>query len=189
MRWLRSRLAARAGRSIPVLTTERLRLRPGVFEDAESLHRAFSDAPSMQWWTEAAHTSLEQTQIHLARPSPGWRRWIITVHGSNLAIGFVAAGEKRQGNVTEVGYMLVPDRRGHGYAREALAAVLDQLFVAEGQRKAVADTDPENLASRGLLERMGFQLEGMLRAEWETHIGVRDTALYGLLATDWRARA
>ena len=186
MRWLRSRRPAPTGRQLPILVTERLRLRPGVFEDAESLHRAFSDRPTMQWWTEAAHLSLDQTRAHLERPSPGWRRWMITAHGSNLAIGFVAAGEKRQGNVTEVGYMLVPDQRGHGYAREALAGVIDQLFLAERQRKVVADTDPDNIASRALLESLGFALEGMLRAEWETHIGVRDTALYGLLAADWK---
>jgi len=32
---------------------------------------------------------------------------------------------------------------------------------------------------------MGFKLEGLLRAEWETHIGVRDTTLYGLLREEW----
>ena len=46
---------------------------------------------------------------------------------------------------------------------------------------AFADVDPDNSASRRLLERLGFLLEGILREEWETHIGVRDTALYGLL--------
>jgi RimJ/RimL family protein N-acetyltransferase len=48
-----------------------------------------------------------------------------------------------------------------------------------------ADTDPENIQSRGLLERMGFKLEGYLRGEWETHLGVRDTTLYGLLREEW----
>ncbi len=75
---------------------------------------------------------------------------------------------------------------GGGIAIEAVSAVIDRLF-AEGQRRVFADTDPENLASRGLLEKLGFKLEGMLRAEWETHIGVRDTALYGLLPSDWGA--
>jgi ribosomal-protein-alanine N-acetyltransferase len=185
MRWLRSRrFPPSSGRRTPVLATERLRLRPGVFDDAESLHRAFSDPASMQWWTEAAHATLDQTRLHLGRATPGWRRWIVTPQDSDLAIGFVSAGEKRQGKVSEIGYMFVPDQRGRGLAGEALAAVLDQLFRVEGQRKAVADTDPENLASRRLLERLGFKLEGMLRAEWETHIGVRDTALYGLLRGD-----
>ena len=73
-------------------------------------------------------------------------------------------------------------------AAEAVTRVIDQLF-AEGQRRVFADTDPDNVASRRLLERLGFRLEGMLRGEWETHIGVRDTALYGLLREEWRGAA
>lgn len=38
-----------------------------------------------------------------------------------------------------------------------------------------------------LVERLSFRLEGRLRAEWETHIGVRDTLIYGLLKDEWRA--
>jgi RimJ/RimL family protein N-acetyltransferase len=163
-------------------------LRPDAFEDAEALHRAFSDAASMHWWTHAPYETLDQTRTELATPRPGWRRWIVTRAPSDVAIGLVSAGEKRQGNVREVGYLLVPEARGCGYAGEALAAVLNHLF-AEGQRKVVADVDPDNRASRALLERLGFQLEGMLRGEWETHIGVRDTALYGLLREDWRGGA
>lgn len=175
-----------APRGTPVLETERLRLRPAMFEDADALHAAFADPASMHWWTEPAHATLDQTRESLARHAQGWRRWIVTTRESNRAIGLVAAGEKRQGNVTEIGYMFVPGARGRGLAGEAVAGVLGQLFRAEGQRKAVADTDPENTASRRMLERLGFTLEGMLRAEWETHIGVRDTALYGLLASEWR---
>ena len=50
-----------------------------------------------------------------------------------------------------------------------------------------ADTDPDNRFSIGLLQKLGFQLEGHLRAEWETHIGVRDTLLFGLLRDEWLA--
>lgn len=73
---------------------------------------------------------------------------------------------------------------GQGIATEAVTAVLDRLF-AEGQRRVFADVDPDNRASRALLKRLGFTLEGRLRAEWETHIGVRDTMLYGLLRAEW----
>ena len=76
--------------------------------------------------------------------------------------------------------------RGEGIAAEAVAAVIDQIF-AEGQRRVFADTDPENVQSRGLLERLGFKLEGHLRAEWETHIGVRDSLIWGLLEDEWKA--
>ena len=175
-------------RATPVLETVRLRLRPGGSADAEALHTAFADVELMRWWSSAPHTSIEQTRADLAQSAPEWRRWIVTQKDDDRAIGFVAAGEKRQGNVSEIGYLLRREYWGTGIAAEAVARVIDQLF-AEGQRRVFADTDPDNVTSRRLLERLGFRLEGVLRAEWETHIGVRDTTLYGLLREDWHGAA
>jgi [ribosomal protein S5]-alanine N-acetyltransferase len=175
-------------RPTPVLESARLRLRPGISADAEALHPAFADHELMRWWSNAPHVSIEQTRADLAQHAPEWRRWIVTLKGDDRAIGFVAAGEKRQGNVSEIGYLVRREYWGTGIAAEAVTRVIDQLF-AEGQRRVFADTDPDNAASRRLLERLGFRLEGVLRAEWETHIGVRDTTLYGLLREDWHGAA
>ena len=171
-----------------ILETERLRLRPRAIDDADVLHVNFTDPELMQYWSDAPHRSVEQTRAMFARARPEWRCWTITLKGDDTAIGFVAAGEKRQGNVTELGYMLAKSHWGGGIAAEAVARVINQLF-AEGQRRVFADTDPDNAPSRALLERLGFKLEGYLRAEWETHIGVRDTTLYGLLRDEWDPRA
>jgi RimJ/RimL family protein N-acetyltransferase len=76
---------------------------------------------------------------------------------------------------------------GRGIATEAVAALIDELF-AEGQRRLFADTDPDNVASIALVERLGFKREALLRAEWETHIGVRDSLIFGILADEWRAQ-
>lgn len=173
-------------RPTPVLRTARLVLRPRVADDAEALFPAFADVEAMRYWSSAPHASVEETRADFAREGGGWRVWAITLRHRDVAIGFVAAGEKRQGNVSEIGYMLARDHWGAGIAAEAVGAVIDRLF-AEGQRRVFADTDPDNRASRALLERLGFRLEGLLRAEWETHIGVRDTTLYGLLPADWSA--
>lgn len=173
-----------AARETAILETVRLRLRPRSIDDAEALFPSFADAELMHWWSHAPHRDVAQTRAHLARDMPDWRAWAITLKaGDGGAIGFVAVGEKRE-NVSELGYMLARPHWGSGIAAEAVGAVIDRLF-AEGQRRIFADTDPENLHSRALLERLGFRLEGTLRAEWETHIGVRDTALYGLLRPDW----
>lgn len=172
-------------RETAVLETARLRLRPRTPDDAEALFPAFADVELMRFWTGPPHKEVAETRANFENPPGGWRVWAITLHGDDTAIGFVAAGEKRQGGVSEIGYMLARAHWGTGIAAEAIGAVIERIF-GEGQRRIVADTDPENLASRGLLERLGFKLEGILRAEWETHIGVRDTALYGLLPTDWK---
>lgn len=173
-----------APRETVVLETARLILRPRTLDDAEALHAAFSDAELMTYWSGPAHASVAETRADLARDAPEWRRWAITLKGDDTAIGVVAAGEKRQGNVTELGYILARDHWGGGIAREAVAAVIDRIF-AEGQRRVFADTDPDNMASRALLERLGFKFEALLRSEWETHLGVRDTTIYGLLRDEW----
>jgi ribosomal-protein-alanine N-acetyltransferase len=171
-------------RQTVVLETARLTLRPRRIEDAEAMFVAYSDTDLMRYWTGAPHGDVAQTRADFERDDPAWRAWAITLRDDDTAIGMVAAGEKRQGDVTELGYMLVRSQWGRGIAREAVSAVIDHIF-AEGQRKVFADTDPDNAASRGLLERLGFRLEGYLRAEWETHIGVRDTTIYGLLREEW----
>ena len=169
-----------------IFTSERLVMRPQRVEDAEALHLAYRDAELMRFWSNGPHASLAETRDYLTArggPSP-WRGWVMTLAGDDTAIGTLAAGEKRPG-VVEIGYLLSRAHWGHGYAREGVSRLLDLLFREEGKRRVFADTDPENMASNRLLHSLGFTLEGVLRAEWETHIGVRDTNLWGLLATEW----
>jgi RimJ/RimL family protein N-acetyltransferase len=171
----------------PELNTPRLRLRARTPDDADALFPTLADAELMTWWSRGPFTSVEEVRDHFApaRGAGAWRCWAITRAGDDRAIGWVATGEKRQGGVTEIGYVLERAAWGTDIAREAVSAVIDWLF-ANGQRRIFADTDPENTASIALLGRLGFKLEGQLRGEWETHIGVRDSLIFGLLAEEWR---
>lgn len=174
--------------STPVLDTERLRLRPREAADAAALFATMSDPASMRWWSRGPFANVAELEAYFA-PSDGegpWRAWVIERRDRPGAIGFVSAGARRPA-VTEIGYLLAREHGGRGYAREAVAAVLDRLFAGESQRRVMADADPENAASLRLLEALGFRREGLLRAEWETHIGVRDSVILGLLADEWRA--
>lgn len=170
-----------------LLETARLLIRPATADDTEALHAGYADEAAMRYWSHAAHTTVGETRTRLQHniAEPGWRLWAITLAGGYHAIGTVAAGEKRQAGVTEIGYSLLRPYWRQGYAREALTAVIDHLFRVDGYRRVFADIDPENAASRRLVEKLGFRLEGVLRAEWETHIGVRDACIYGLLAGEW----
>lgn len=173
----------------PPLESARLTMRAQRADDAEALHEAFGDEATMRWWSSAPHATLDETRTYLSTRTdqPGQRGWVMTVKGTDRAIGTVWAGERRPG-VSEIGYMLVPGAARQGYAREGVSRLLDLLFSEEGHRRVFADTDPDNASSNALLTRLGFTLEGRLRAEWETHIGVRDTLLWGLLAEEWTSR-
>lgn len=174
--------------SVPVMETERLVLRQLRADDADALHPMFSDAEANTYGTHPATTTIEQTREQMAKrvADTSWRAWAITLKGDDTAMGTVACYEKRQGKVTEIGYTLRRDCWGRGYVTEAVAAMIDLLF-AEGQRRIFADTDPDNAPSIAVVKRLGFTLEATLRAEWETHIGVRDSLIWGLLRDEWTA--
>lgn len=164
----------------------RLCMRPQTTDDAEALFEAYSDADLMRYWSSAPHASIDETRAYLGDrvDFPKWRGWTITLKSDDRAIGTVAAGEVRPG-VAEIGYLLARRYWGQGLAREGVTRLLDLLFVEEGWRRACADTDPANEASNKLLRALGFTLEGRLRGEWETHIGIRDSYIWGLLREEW----
>lgn len=171
----------------PTLTTGRLVLRQLRQGDAEALFPVLSDAKVMTWWSSGPHASLAETADYLrhnAAEGQGHLCWAITA-GDDIARGWVILIDRRPG-VAEIGYILARDHWRGGIAREAVGRVVEYGFDEGGLRRIFADTDPENAPSIALLERLGFQREGLLRSEWETHIGVRDSLIFGLLRGEGR---
>lgn len=170
---------------LPVLTSERLTLRPLVPDDAEAMHDFFSDAQAMTWWSSGPHETLEETRAYVKENAGGDRRmiWAITDDGGE-ALGWVVLIPVREG-VAGIGYNLRRSCWGRGYGCEAASRVIDHGFSEMGLRRIYADTDPDNAASNALLEKLGFSREGYLREEWKTHIGVRDSIIWGLLKREW----
>lgn len=174
----------------PTLQTHRLLLRQLRVTDAPSLHIALADKPNMMWWSSAPHASVAETEAYItwnASEDEGHFCWAITEQ-DDLALGWVILIPKREG-VFEIGYMLRPDYGGRGLAREAALAAIGYGFSSLGLRRIFADIDPDNAASIRLVDALGFKREGYFREEWETHIGVRDSVIYALLAKDWLASA
>lgn len=171
--------------TLPTLKSERLVLRPLKFEDAISLHAAFSDTELMTYWSSGPHGNINQTREYLrANAENGdYPTWAITYDGGE-AMGWVVFIPHRDG-VREIGYILRRDTWGRGIGREATTRMLEYGFSELGLRRVFADVDPDNAPSIALLEKLGFRREGLLRSEWETHIGVRDSYIYGLLREEW----
>jgi RimJ/RimL family protein N-acetyltransferase len=95
--------------------------------------------------------------------------------------------ERVVGDVDEVnlGYLIYPESRGHGYASEALRLFARYLFgIRRDMNRARLDIHPDNAASIRVAERCGFTLEGRIREGW-FHKGTwQDTLVYGLLRSE-----
>lgn len=95
-------------------------------------------------------------------------------------------------DIYECACMIVPAARGKNLAARALAIAIDHAFDDLGARRIFADADPDNIPSIRTFEKLGFRHEGVARANWETHIGVRDSVILALIRTDprvWRGDA
>jgi len=75
------------------------------------------------------------------------------------AVGGVGFKGQPDGGCVEIGYGLAPSARGHGYAAEAVGALL-AVAAGHGPSRVVADTTLDNIASQRTLLRAGFRLVG-----------------------------
>ena len=140
--------------------------------------------------TQPATGSVEETRKLLQ----GWNdqcpdlEWAICDKSDGDCLGritMIPSGD----DVYEAGCTVIPFARGRGLAGIGVALALDYVFDDKSARRVFADIDPDNIPSIKTFERLGFQHEGVLRAAWKTHIGVRNSVIMSLIDSDpkpWR---
>ena len=79
----------------------------------------------------------------------------------------------------EIGYWVRSSRSGRGYVTEAAGTLTRLAFAALEARRVVIRTSSRNRRSAAVAERLGFELEGVLRNDGLHPDGsLRDTLLY-----------
>ncbi len=156
-------------------------LRPLEIADAISLFPAHGDPQAHHFWSSPALSSAEETARYIEQTinMPGAHVWAITEDGGE-ALGRIALFVVRDG-VGEIGIILRREAQGRGLAAKALNLVIDHGFNDLGLHRIAADIDPDNSASISLFLRAGFQREGLLRGNWKTHLGIRDSVIMARL--------
>ncbi|MGR3436435.1 MAG: GNAT family N-acetyltransferase [Shimia sp.] len=102
-----------------------------------------------------------------------------------ITLDNVQRGPSQSGTL---GYWIGADHARRGYMREAIAGLVHHAFTELDLSRLQAACLPENRASRGLLERLGFKYEGVAQSylqidgRWRTHV------LYSMLRSDRRGR-
>ncbi|MEQ1617083.1 MAG: GNAT family N-acetyltransferase [Terricaulis sp.] len=165
----------------PTLAAPGIVLRPLVPDDAEALFAAHGDAATHRYWSGPAHKDIAETRAYVEATlnMKGALVWAITEDGGEV-LGRVALFVLRDG-VGEFGIIMRRDAAGRGLASEALKLIEGYSFTALALHRLAADVDPENTASLSLFLRAGFQREGLLRGNWKTHLGIRDSVILGKL--------
>lgn len=98
------------------------------------------------------------------------------------AVGSI--GAFRQSNIhfrtAELGYYLAREYWGRGIVTEAVRQLCERVFAQTDILRIYAEPFSDNVGSRRVLEKAGFQLEGILRRNACKNGRVLDMALYAL---------
>jgi len=86
----------------------------------------------------------------------------------------------------ELGYWLAPEYHGNGYATAAADRLVDYGFAERRLHKVYANAFAFNDPSQCVLEKVGFDREGVHRDQAFIDGEHVDVYRYGLLAEEWR---
>ncbi|MEV5435029.1 GNAT family N-acetyltransferase [Streptomyces sp. NPDC052682] len=145
----------------PVLPTDRLTLE-GV-TPAAAMDLASGGDGGFTWLTggpiegtrEGAGIGVKQYEAGVLRPQ--WGMYVLVRREDDRAVGAMGFhGAPDEDGRVEVGYDLVPDARGHGYATEALRALSAWSLRQDGVRAVTAVIDRANVPSQNVVTRAGF---------------------------------
>jgi RimJ/RimL family protein N-acetyltransferase len=172
------------------LRTERLLLRPPRAGDGPAVHAAVVESlDALRAWPASLPWALQPPSVDASETfcRQSAAAWTLRTALSYLA--FDAEGElvvscslhSIQWELPrfELGFWCRTSRTRQGYAAEACDALVQYAFEALGARRVEALPDEANAGSRAVCERVGLQLEGVLRHERVTPTGqLRNTCVY-----------
>lgn len=151
------------------IRTARLFLRPCWPEDRQEMLALINEAPlaanasGLPWPLTA-----EDAQRFIERPSdkrlPHFFITLPRINGGEL-IGGIGLG--RDGEEIGLGYWIIKAHHGHGYAGEAIGAVLSMARTL-GHKRVIASYIPGDESSVHVLEKVGFKSTSELRSRLAT---------------------
>ncbi len=143
-----------------MLETARLFLRPFNEKDIDPVFAMRSDTETMRF-IRPVQTRHEEAENWIKLVSSRWANekigfCAVIEKSSDKFVGWCGLWRLKETDEVEVGYALVKDFRGQGYASEAAEAFLIYGFEELHLREIVAVARPENRESWRVMERLGM---------------------------------
>jgi len=175
--------------------TARLSLRPATAADLGATWR-YRRLEAVSRWLIRAPLTAEDYRVQFERPDSLAKTLVVELRGEVIGDLMVTVEDgwaqaeildQAEQVQAELGWVLDPDREGHGYATEAVRELIRLCFEDLGLRRVTANCFADNEASWRLMERVGMRREVHTVRE-SLHRSGRwlDGLGYALLADEWR---
>lgn len=178
------------------LTTHRLLLRHWQPDtDAEAFHRLNSDDRVMHFFPfrrdeAACRDMMARIADRLARDGYGWCAFTLRATGAVIGFGGLARVDNLPcAPATEIGWRLLPEHWGMGYATEAAAALLRHAFDDMALDEVVSFAVCDNHASTAVMCRIGMTAERNRDFDHpdvpDSHPHLKRHVFYRITAQNW----
>ncbi len=160
-------------RDIPVLETERLRLRAFRLSDFEGYAAMCGDTEVTRYLM--TRFDREQAWRHLAFLVGHWvlrgfGMWAVEEKATVAFVGRIGFAEPEGWPGFELAWTLARPFWGRGYATEGARAALGHAFAVLQKDRVVSLIHPENQASIRVAERLGERLQGRVEVLGREHL-------------------
>ena len=184
---LTARLPRMESLHIPILETERLRLRSLRASDIDDYAALYADREVLRylaggpepWERDRCWRQLAFLLGHWQLCGAGM--WAVEHRESGAFAGMVGFAAPEGWPGFELAWTLARRWWGHGYATEAARAALAYAFTVLEKERVISLIHPENQASVRVAVRIGETLQGCVR-----HLG-RERLCYGLDRDTWKS--
>lgn len=147
--------------------TERLRLEPFSPRYLTQLNAMNNIPEVMRYLGGEIPEPIEKTRENITRVQKRWMKhgfgwWVVIEKASDTLVGAACLQHlaHQEGADLEIGWRLLPDYQGKGFATEAGQAAIDYGFGPIGAERLKAVTLPENIASQKVMQRLGMTYIG-----------------------------
>lgn len=164
-----------------------------AWAEVRASSRAFLKPWEPTWSTSAltrtAYRQRLRIQARERRDNSGYRFFIFRSTDDAL-VGGVNLSNIQSGVAMScgIGYWIGKDYARQDLMRDAVSTLLPFVFDTIGLHRLEAACLPSNMASEGLLRKLGFRQEGYARAYLRIDGAWRDHLMFALLASDYRSR-
>lgn len=172
---------------------EKVLLREYSWDDLRDMRKWAVDAEATRWLGPGflRPQTFEQTESYLRsvlEGNAGGVNYAIADPETDRYLGQINLTKiDTQARRAELAIVLCPDARGKGFAREALALMLECAFDTWNMNRVYLSVDAENERAVRLYKACGFQTEGRLREDRFWGGAYHDTLQMGVLRRDWEA--
>ena len=162
-------------------------LRAWAEADVPALVAGCNDPDVAHWIPTIPHPYTADDALAFVRGEVRDDHDAMAIELDGRVVGGIGMGLNSNGYRGTIGYWVARDSRGHGTCTRAV-----RLLARHGLEKLELQridllTDPDNVASQRVAEKVGFQREGVLRAHLRHPDGrIRDSVMFSLLPGELR---